>query len=335
MWRTRSQQDLRPNLIDFQEHHPLESLWINTLTWEPLGWLCAPASQATQCSIEKHPGKESKNKPSGYHGKVPKQARKHFSANRTCISHFPAPSPKTRTCHGVLQVQRIRIQRLFSTLSSIHLLHPLWISFAHSCSMFQSCQTGLFVTLNEENINNCLILGLWTNLRAQACSRRPGQLTLIATLHLQTSSALVPNKHLGSSVKKTLLIIRARLAASEKFLRGDRRMRCGWSSSKRTPSFLFAVQLQAKQTVHTFDNIFCFSRGECCSFWRTHLSHDGELALLHLDQAFAVTKQEQQPNSRSHDPKAHVLVLDTPSSSTTEIKVTPGKHSFSFCRSWS
>lgn len=50
---------------------------------------------------------------------------------------------------------------------------------------------------------------------------------------------------------------------------------------------------------------------------------------MHLDQAFAVNKQEQRPNSRSHDPKAHALVLDTLSSSAQvkaiEVKVTPGK----------
>lgn len=153
------------------------------LTWKTLGQLCTPASQATQCSIEEHLGKDFKNRPSGYHSKVPKHAWKYFHANRTWISRFSTPSPKTITCHGMLQVHIIKIQYLFSALSSIHLSYPLWTSFTRSCLVLQFSQTGLFVTLNEKTINNFLILDLQTNLRARALSRRPRQLTLIAALY--------------------------------------------------------------------------------------------------------------------------------------------------------
>lgn len=139
--------------------HAVWSIWKNVilcnlseliliLTWKPLGQLCTPASQETQCSIEEHLGKDSKNKPSGYHSKVPKHAWKYFSANRTWISLFSTPSSKTITCRGILQVHVIKIQYLFCALSSIHRLHPLWTSFACSCLVFQFSQTGLFVTLN-------------------------------------------------------------------------------------------------------------------------------------------------------------------------------------------
>lgn len=149
--RTRSQKHLTHNLINFEEHN----LWnlselILISTWKPLGQLCTPAFKATQCSIEEHLGKDSKNRPSGYHSKVPKHAWKYFSAHRTWISLFFYPIPKTITCHGMLQVHIIKIQHLFPALSSIHLLHPVWTSFAHSCLVFQFRQTGLFVTLNEK-----------------------------------------------------------------------------------------------------------------------------------------------------------------------------------------
>lgn len=134
-------------------------------------------------------------------------------------------------------------------------------------------------------------------------------------------------------MKKALLIIRARLVASEQFLRGGRRMMCDWSRLsapeywQETFSIFACCSATAqKQMACTFCNNFCFSRDEYCSLWRTNLSHAGELSLLHLDQDFALLgeKQQQWPNSRSHGPKAHALVLDTLSSSA-HAKQKPSK----------
>lgn len=101
-------------------------------------------------------------------------------------------------------------------------------------------------------------------------------------------------------------------------------MMCGWTRllapKYRQENFsIFACCSAAarKQVACTFCNSFRFSRDERCSLWRTSLSHAGELSLLHLHQDFAIVgdKRWQWPSSRSHGPKAHVLILDMLSSS--------------------